>query len=341
MDTGPAFYVGIDVAKDSLSAAAAPATMAPANWRSLKARTFANDEKGVGEFVAWLRGLGGAVACLCAEATGVYSWRLAKNLAAAAGESLPALSIVNPRWPKGTALSLGVREKTDAADAAILAVHALLHKPAPTPLRADAIEEFHELARTREAIVGQATATKNRIGTARTDVVREELQRLLASLEESLARIDKEIDARIAREQALATDFKLLDSVPGIGRLLAIAILAEYGDLRLWSRGQLASYAGLFPKAHESGTSVHAKPRLAKNANPRVRARLYLAAVASVSPRGIFRGDHKAFVARGKAKMQSIGAVMRKLLILARAVVVSGKAFDPAKYRAVQNAVSA
>jgi transposase len=336
MSTVRGFYIGVDVSKDSFSAAAAPEGMAPSAWRSLRARSFVSDEKGVEQFVAWLKALGGNVVCLCAEATGVYSWRLASVFAHKAQGAMPLLSIVNPRWPQGTAASLGVREKTDATDAAVLAVHALMHKPAPTPLLSAAMEELRELFRMREAVIQQSTATKNRIAAARTDVVRKELHKLLASLEKSIARIDKQIDKRIANDAAIAADFELLDSVPGIGRPLAIAILAEFGDLRQWKRSQIASYVGLFPRSHESGTSVRAKPRMAKRSNSHVRAKLFLGALASVAPRGLFKDFHKGLVKQGKAKMQSIGAIMRKLLVLARAVVISGKPFDRRAFEASQ-----
>lgn len=340
MSSNRKFYIGLDVSKDSFSAAAVAEGTSPTSWRSLRARKFGSDEKGVAQFIEWLGTLGGEVACLCAESTGVYSWRLAVSLSALANGALPLLSVVNPRWPKGTAASLGVREKTDAADAAVLAIHAMLHRPPQTALPAAAMEQLRELFRTREAIVQDCTAIKNRIEASRTDVARQELLKVLASLEKAVASIDKQIDKCIESDDCVAADIALLDSVPGIGRILAIAIVAEFGDLRKWSRSQLASYAGLFPSAHESGTSVKGKPRMAKRSNSHVRSKLFLAALGSASPRGLFRNFHQTLVQKGKAKMQSIGAIMRKLLILARAVVISGKPFDPQKFGASQAPLS-
>ena len=87
--------------------------------------------------------------------------------------------------------------------------------------------------------------------------------------------------------------------------------------LPLFTRSrQLTAFAGMSPKRRDSGTSVHGKPRLCKQARTRVRAALYLAASAAVR----FNPDMKAFYERlltqGKVRRVALGAVMRKLLVL-------------------------
>ena len=99
-------------------------------------------------------------------------------------------------------------------------------------------------------------------------------QRLLAAAElavESRSRIDSllrlitaldfEIDtfARLVTGR-LRTDpgYVAIQALPGVGPVLAAVFVAEIGDIGRFDRpAQLASWAGLTPKHHESDTTVH------------------------------------------------------------------------------------
>lgn len=73
---------------------------------------------------------------------------------------------------------------------------------------------------------------------------------LLAQQEESM---QVEL-AQVARDRA---DVQLLMTIPGVSFYSAVGILAEIGDIRRFPDKQhLASYAGLVPKADNSGTRV-------------------------------------------------------------------------------------
>ena len=85
---------------------------------------------------------------------------------------------------------------------------------------------------------------------------------------------------------------------------------------------------------YESGTSVRARPRLSKRGNASLRRALYMPAVVTMR----LTGWGKAFAARlaaaGKPKMVIIGALMRKLVEVAYAILKSGKPFDPNRHSA-------
>ena len=334
-----AFHVGIDLGKYEFVVAAAPEGLPTAKWRTLGTKTFANDAAGIAAFIAWLGALPGPVACLCAESTGPLSWRLMADLARTG--LFPGLSICNPRWVKGTGISLGLREKTDPLDARVIAMHALIHKPAPTRQRPEAMEELEELFRTREAILSDIIGLRNRIDAARTAVVKKELEKTLRELQKREKSLMKEIDKRVAENELLSTDYSLLVSVPGIGKILAVALLAELGDLRTYSRGQIVSFAGVFPAAHQSGTSVKGKPHLMKGGGKRVRSKLYMGALACIANKNQLVKTYDHLLEQGKIKMVALGAQMRKLLLVARAVVISGKPFDPVKFQSAANACCA
>ena len=327
-------FLGLDVSKDSFTAALAHEHTEPRQWRRLPAATFALSPEGIEELLAFIASHEGeaqqasssSVACLCAEATGIYSLRLHELLRQHAPH-LPHLSIINPAWAKGTARSLGLREKTDREDARMLAMHALLHRPQPTVPRAPEHDALRELFALREVLQEEITATENRLSSVRTAPARKHLSLLLGQVEKRLEAVDREIDACLLRAPALKHDFDLLLTVAGIGRITALAILSTFGDLRSWSRQQIVAYAGLHPRSHQSGTSVNVRPRLIKGGAALLRKKLYMAAVAFVR-RGPGKLSHQLLQQRGKAKMCSIGAHMRKLLLIARAVVISATPYD-------------
>ena len=334
-----ALYAGIDVGSKELVVAIASDKTPNDQWRRLGTKTFANTFKGIAELTRYLVTLPEPLACVCAEATGPYSLRLARDMAAAAPK-LPGLAIVNPAWIKGTVRSLGLREKTDALDASAIAMHAKFHQPPSTRLRSEHEDELRELFCLRGEVVEEITAHKNRLHAARTDVVRQHLQALIEDLDIHRQAIEDKVQRCVAADEQMALDYKLLRSIKGIGKVLAIAILAEIGDLRCFKREQLASYVGLFPASYQSGTSVHGRPHMIKGGCWRLRRTLYMATVCWVG-RGAGKDTYQALLARGKTKMCSLGAHMRKLLQLARAVVVSGKPFDEEEYRRRQSALCA
>lgn len=133
-------------------------------------------------------------------------------------------------------------------------------------------------------------------------------------LESQLRRIDALIDL-YAKD--LEGEISILMSIPGISRVLAIAILAEIGDInRFPNKNKLASYAGLSPTVKSSGGKLKSsKP--SKKSNKYLRRYMFLAAIAAVrskSPR--IRGMVSRLRNRGKHFKVIVIAVARKLLTI-------------------------
>ncbi|MDR3300200.1 MAG: transposase [Candidatus Accumulibacter sp.] len=82
-------------------------------------------------------------------------------------------------------------------------------------------------------------------------------------------------------------------------------------------------------RQHESGSSVHAKPRLSKIGHAFLRKALYMPAMTTLykTPWGaLFR---QRLAAAGKPPMLIIGAIMRKLIHAAFGAIKSGVPFRP------------
>ena len=125
-------------------------------------------------------------------------------------------------------------------------------------------------------------------------------------------------------------DIELLKSIYGVGFIVAVVIIAELGDLRRFGKArQLTAFAGVSPRIYQSGTSVSGRPRMCKKGNPRVRHVLYLSALVTIRGSNDLQRTYQRLLKEGKSPMAAIGAVMRKLLILMRALLITENTYDP------------
>jgi transposase len=136
------------------------------------------------------------------------------------------------------------------------------------------------------------------------------LQRLLEDLEDEI-----DLFARLARGRLVADPgYVAVQQLPGVGPILAAVFLAEVGDVTRFTKAtQLASWAGLTPKHHESDTHVH-RGRITKQGSKLVR----WAAVESVKRIGTHTvvGAYKAQVADRRGKNVGTVAAARKQIEL-------------------------
>jgi transposase len=126
---------------------------------------------------------------------------------------------------------------------------------------------------------------------------------------------------------------KLLISIPGIGEHTVAILLAYYAHPEHFHNArQAAAFAGIDPRQHESGSSVHGKPRLSKIGHAFLRKSLYMPAMATLYKTAWGQRFRQRLAAAGKAPKLIIGAMMRKLIHVAFGVLKSGKPFDPARH---------
>ena len=320
------FWVGIDVSKASFDAALCRCAAAPGAG-VLPARKFDSTSAGVAAFVRWASAAPGTCEGLCAESTGIYSSDLAEAISAAA-PTLPPLSIVNPAHIKATARVLGLRDKNDAADARTIAVFAAWRRPAPKPRAAEAFAQLRALVDAREVLLVERDAFKDRISNSRNPACIKAFEAVVKGFCRQIESIERQLSELVEGDELLRRHCGLLESVPAIGPVIARTLLAYFGDLSQWTRRQIVAAAGLFPRVHESGTSVRRRPRLAGGGGGRVRKKLYMGAI------GLLRKDHgfnrTALRLREEKRppLVCMGAAMRKLLVVARGVIVSGKPYD-------------
>jgi transposase len=319
--TAATVFAGIDVSRDTLDCC----LLAPGG--KTKEAAFGNDPRGHAALVAWAdRHAAGAAVHFCMEATGPYSEAPATHLAAAGR----LVSVVNPTRVKYAGLARGRGNKTDRADARLIAEYAARESPPAWQPPAPEVRELQGLVRRIDDLTSAAAREKGRLASpALTRPERRSVERTIQFLEREADKLRAEADALIGATPALSADRALLESIPGVGRRTATVILAELPAVeRLPSAQSAAAYCGLSPREFTSGATVRKKTRLSKAGNPRLRKALFLPAQTAVRYNTLLRGFFDRLVAAGKPKMQAIGACMRKLVMICYGVLKNRTPFD-------------
>lgn len=329
-------WAGLDVAKASFEVAldSPRPDGRDRDLRDLPGQSFARTREGAREFLGWLDrqldhdGATGRAVRVVMEATGRYSEQLAVWLLAERPSLSPA--IVNPQQACHFRKSLNVRNNTDRIAARALARYGRDRQPAPYQPPTAEHAQLRELSRYRTTLVEQAVAEKNRAGEgAVCPVVRRMQESRLKKLERDIQRIEKEMEKLLAQLPDLARDARLIETIYGVGFITAVAAVAELGDLRRFSRGrQLSAFVGAAPSNYESGSSVRRRPRMSKAGEPRIRSLLYMCAMTAVAGDNDFADTYRHLLANGKTPKAALGAVMRKILLVMRALVISGQPYD-------------
>lgn len=308
--------------------------------RSMPTCSFARTAGGVEQFEVWLdqqlaqRGRDGSPARACMESTGSYSMELIGWLRQARAPLQPAL--LNPAYVKHFGQSLGVRGKTDKADARTLALFGAERFPPAWQPPAPGVQRVAELVGERKRLVDQLSAA--RLHAQSTPVKQNPIQRARARVEkllgEEIARLDKLIGRAFRDDPALSAVLKLWDPVPGVGITTAATVLARAGDVRRFHSGRaLAAFTGWSPDRFESGTTVWRPTRLCKRGDPLLRAALFTSAMAAclnTKKDNRIKRFYERLVSHGKTKMQALCAAARKILLLMRALWISGQPYDDA-----------
>lgn len=313
--------VGIDVAKAKLDVA----LKQPAGkWRT---KVVANSPAGFEELRAWLAKHGVTCAHVCMEATGVYWEGVAEDLA----DHGFAVSVINPAQIKAFGGASGVRSKTDAVDAKLIAEFCASQAPALWQPASKNVRRLRALVGRREALVELRTQELNRLEVAATDAVRRSIEQLLATLDQQIAEIERQIAKDVDDDPTLRQQRDLLASIPGVGDKTIATILSHYGgELRFEKTRQAIAFAGLDTQLHESGSSVRGKPRMSKKGHSHIRRALYMPAVVAMTRTAWGRTFANRLLAAGKPKKLVLGALMRKLVAIAYGVLKSGTPFNPA-----------
>lgn len=320
-------HIGIDVSKKKLDCM----WVRDLDAGKVKPKVFANAPAQYPELLRWLeRNTGESAEALHVylEATSIYHEPLAYWL----HDHGVRVYVLNPAQVRYHAQGMGVRNKTDRKDSMMLARYGIERAPAPWQPEPAEVRELKRLLNRLEALEQDIQREENRLEKAQFNantLAQESIGNVLHALREEHRRLQQQIDDHFDSHDHLKRDRTLLESIPGIGRVLSASMVASLRSRAFLSARQAAAFHGLVPVHQDSGTSVHKPPRLSKAGPARLRKTLYMAAVVASRHNPDVRHHYQRLLSRGKAKMAAIGAAMRKLVHIAFGVLKSQTPYRP------------
>jgi len=303
MTTQEEVYIGIDVGKSWLDVAI---------WGEDNVWRVANDAEGIGKIMERMTGLEPQI--IAVEATGGYEQMAVQTMLL---NNLP-VAVINPTRVRALSKATGKLAKTDVIDARLIAEYACKVRPeALAPKEASEIR-LKALVTRREQLVEMCTMEQNRLGTA-PSCTKVDIREHIEWIKERIVEIELQVDELIDSLPEWKEQADRLDSIPGVGRITAVSILAVLPELGQIDRQKIAALAGLAPFNQDSGKK-RGKRRIF-GGRKGVRRVLYMACLSAIKCNPIIKSLYTRLTEqKGKVFKVAITACMRKMLTIMNAM---------------------
>ncbi len=298
-------WVGIDVAKDSLSVWLRPLD---------RSFTVANTLAGYQALVKHCHGH--AVQGLLVESTGGYEQGVVDYCLS---NALPIARIM-PQRARAFANALGKRAKTDPIDASVLAHCAQVMALPVVRKTSSEREHLKALVQRRLQVIEQRDDERRRLAQAYHPDIRASLVRVIAGFKQELKALQQGIEALVKHVDADRAH--RLRAVAGVGAVSAsnlIAFLPELGEL---DRRQIAALVGVAPYNRDSGK--HQGKRYIAGGRARVRRVLYMAMWTVIRCHPEMKARYQRLVEKGKPKKVALIACLRFFITQLNAMLRDG-----------------
>jgi transposase len=178
--------------------------------------------------------------------------------------------------------------------------------------------------RLREKLPALAQALVGQFGAHQRFMVAQQLAHI-DFLDATIAAVSGEIATRL---HPVADLVERLDTIPGIGRYVAEALLAEIGtDMsRFPTAGHLASWAGMCPGSHESAGKQ--RSGRTRKGNAWLRAQLVQAAHAAGRTKGTYLEAQYRRLAARRGKSRAAVAVGHTILVIIYHLMREGTVYE-------------
>ncbi|MER9751566.1 IS110 family transposase [Mesorhizobium sp. M0140] len=215
----------------------------------------------------------------------------------------------------------------DRIDAAMIARFGALMTPQIRPIRSDILDTLCELVATRRALIKDRTATLNRQKSLTIPLLKRQAEQRLKQIAGQIVAIDAECHIRIASEAGLSRRFDILISIPGLGEATAFALVADMPELGALENKQAASLVGLAPVDRQSG--LWKGKSFIQGGRQTLRQALYMPALVATRFNQPLQAKYENLRAGGKPPKVAITAIMRKLIVLANALIRDDRKWSP------------
>lgn len=277
-------FIGIDFSKKTFDA-----TVLKANLLHEKGehRQFSNNKNGALKLIKWVEKIGAREECLfCGEDTGLYS-------------KIVSETIVNEgcfMWLDSALRikrSLGIsREKNDKKDSRDIALYAARFNDraecyVPLDQATEALKKIFtmrkQLMKIYDKLLVNYYESKRYLDNELLSNAFAVQEELISQVKEKIKELEKQIKKIIESSPKLNKTFEILTSMPGIALINATAFIVYTNNFKKFNYDarKIASFWGVAPFGHTSGTSIKGTPHVSHYADSYLKSLLSEAALCA------------------------------------------------------------
>src|SRR2546421_4083154 len=178
------------------------------------------------------------------------------------------------------------------------------------------------LVKHRAGLIRVVKEYQHSCGLKKNDLIMHSQLQLIKNFDHQIQRLEEEIATLVKTEKVLSNNYQLLQSVHGVGKVVALAAIIKTGNFTRFIRARkFACYSGIAPFENSSGTSIRGKTRVSHLADKQMKSLLDLAAKSAIQCDKELREYYLRRTAAGKSKMSTMNIVRNKILYRMFAVI--------------------
>ena len=256
------------------------------------------------------------------EATG----RLEHPFIMACAQANIPFVVANPVNIKRFAGAISQKAKTDKLDTQLIAHFGEAIKPPLSSLKPEQMRLMSDLLSRRRQLMDMQTMEKNR-SQIMPKTVSSLIKPILTALKNQIEKVDLKLQKLIKECDEYKVKNDIIQSVPGVGNVVAFNLLSDMPELGCVNNKEAASLVGVAPFNRESG--AYQGKRMIRGGRPKIRTAMYMAMMSAIQCNPKFKAIYHRLVAAGKPKKVAIIACIRKLIVIINSMVRDGVMWDP------------
>lgn len=171
-----------------------------------------------------------------------------------------------------------------------------------------------KLVKQRAGLICSLKEYKN-IGLTDKDFIIKSHLDVIKSISKQVDLLEQQLDCLVNGQEALKTNYNLLKSMKGVGRVLALNTIIKTHNFTRFANGRkFACFCGTAPFEHTSGTSIKGRTRVSHLADKQMKTLLDLSAKCAIRTDMELKEFYLKRVAAGKSKMSTINIVRNKII---------------------------
>ena len=307
-------YIGVDISKDTLHVCAYP---------EMEKFVVKNSATGLDQLISKISNYN--VKQVVCESSGGYGYLMIQRLRKA-GYSVWQ---VDPKRIKAFICSEGIKAKTDSIDSEMIAKFAAEKKCKynPNSSFAESNEHLRAIVKKIEILKCFAAGEKKRLKQEHDTLCKKITEKNIQNCEKLIALIDKEIELEIEKSEEKKAKAKLLNSIPGIGKLTIAVLIACMPELGSVGGKQATALLGAAPYSNQSGKFSGVERTSGGRMLP--RNALYMAALSASRYNPQLKNFYDRLKSKNKKSKVALVAVMRKLIVYANTLLQKGEMWNP------------